>query len=48
MATPANISTLNQFAKGLFQKTASPLADFLAPVVPTGAAQFNVIDYAKR
>lgn len=48
MATPANIPTLNQFAKGLFQKTASPLADFLAPVVPTGAAQFNVIDYAKR
>jgi hypothetical protein len=48
MATPANINTLNQFAKGLFQKTASPLADFLAPVVPTGAAQFNVIDYAKR
>lgn len=48
MATPANIPTLNQYAKGLFQKTASPLADFLAPVVPTGAAQFNVIDYAKR
>lgn len=48
MATPANISTLNQFAKGLFQKTASPLADFLAPVVPTGAAEFSVIDYAKR
>jgi hypothetical protein len=48
MATPANISTLNQFAKGLFQETASPLADFLAPVVPTGAASFSVIDYAKR
>ena len=48
MATPANINTLNQFAKGLFQSTASPLADFLAPVVITGAAQFNVIDYAKR
>ncbi|MCW1926284.1 major capsid protein [Luteolibacter arcticus] len=48
MATPANINTLNQFAKGLFQATASPLADFLAPVVITGAAQFNVIDYAKR
>jgi hypothetical protein len=48
MATPANINTLNQFAKGLFQFTASPLADFLAPVVTTGAAQFNVIDYAKR
>jgi hypothetical protein len=48
MATPANIPTLNQFAKGLFQQTASPLADFLAPVVPTGAAQFNIIDYAKR
>lgn len=48
MATPANISTLNQFAKGLFQKTASPLADFLAPVVVTGAASFSVIDYAKR
>lgn len=48
MATPANISTLNQFAKGLFQQTASPLADFLAPVVPTGAASFSVIDYAKR
>ena len=48
MATPANIQTLNQFAKGLFQATASPLADFLAPVVITGAAQFNVIDYGKR
>lgn len=48
MATPANISTLNQFAKGLFQNTSSPLADFLAPVVPTGAAEFSVIDYAKR
>lgn len=48
MATPANISTLNQFAKGLFQATASPLADFLAPVVVTGAASFQVIDYAKR
>lgn len=48
MATPANISTLNQFAKGLFQETASPLADFLAPVVQTGAASFTVIDYAKR
>jgi hypothetical protein len=48
MATPANINTLNQFAKGLFQETASPLADFLAPVVPTGAASFSVIDYAKR
>jgi hypothetical protein len=48
MATPANINTLNQFAKGLFQATASPLADFLAPVVITGAAQFNIIDYAKR
>jgi hypothetical protein len=48
MATPANISTLNQYAKGLFQKTASPLADFLAPVVPTGAAEFSIIDYAKR
>lgn len=48
MATPANISVLNQYAKGLFQKTASPLADFLAPVVPTGAASFSVIDYAKR
>lgn len=48
MATPANISTLNQFAKGLFQATASPLADFLAPVVVTGAASFSVIDYAKR
>lgn len=48
MATPANISTLNQFAKGLFQETSSPLADFLAPVVQTGAASFSVIDYAKR
>lgn len=48
MATPANISTLNQFAKGLFQTTANPLADFLAPVVSTGAADFTVIDYAKR
>jgi len=48
MATPANISTLNQFAKGLFQETASPLADFFAPVVQTGAASFSVIDYAKR
>lgn len=48
MATPANISTLNQFAKGLFQNTSSPIADFLAPVVPTGAADFSVIDYAKR
>lgn len=48
MATPANINTLNQFAKGLFQETASPLADFLAPVVQTGAASFSVIDYAKR
>lgn len=48
MATPANISTLNQFAKGLFQSTSSPLADFFAPVVTTGAAQFNVIDYAQR
>lgn len=48
MATPANINTLNQFAKGLFQATSSPLADFLAPVVATGAASFSVIDYAKR
>lgn len=48
MATPANIHTLNQFAKGLFQATSSPLADFLAPVVATGAASFSVIDYAKR
>jgi hypothetical protein len=48
MATPANISTLNQFAKGLFQETASPLADFLAPVVQTGAASFSILDYAKR
>jgi hypothetical protein len=48
MATPANISTLNQFAKGLFQSTSSPLADFLAPIVTTGAAQFTIIDYAKR
>lgn len=48
MATPANINTLNQFAKGLFQSTSSPLADFLAPVVPTGAADFSIIDYAKR
>lgn len=48
MATPANINTLNQFAKGLFQKTSSPIADLLAPVVVTGAAQFSVIDYAKR
>lgn len=48
MATPANINTLNQFAKGLFQDTANPVADFLAPVVTTGAAQFFVIDYAKR
>lgn len=48
MATPANISTLNQFAKGLFQQTSNPIADFLAPVVSTGAADFTVIDYAKR
>lgn len=48
MATPANINTLNQFAKGLFQSTSSPLADFLAPVVTTGAAEFSIIDYAKR
>jgi len=48
MSTPANISTLNAYAKGLFQKTASPLADFLAPVVTTGAAEFTIIDYAKR
>lgn len=48
MATPANINTLNQFAKGLFQATSSPLADFLAPVVPTGAASFTIMDYAKR
>lgn len=48
MATPANISTLNQFAKGLFQETSSPLADFLAPVVQTGAASFSILDYAKR
>lgn len=48
MATPANVNTLNQFAKGLFQQTANPVADFLAPVVTTGAAQFFVIDYAKR
>lgn len=48
MSTPANVNTLNQYAKGLFQSTSSPLADFLAPVVPTGAAQFSVIDYAKR
>ncbi|MCW1887713.1 hypothetical protein OKA04_23450 [Luteolibacter flavescens] len=48
MATPANINTLNQFAKGLFQSSASPLADFLAPVVVTGAAEFSIIDYAKR
>jgi hypothetical protein len=48
MATPANIQTLNQYAKGLFQQTGSPLADFLAPVVPTGGSVFNVIDYAKR
>ena len=48
MATPANINTLNQFAKGLFQSSSSPLADFLAPVVPTGAASFNIIDYAQR
>lgn len=48
MATPANISVLNQFAKGLFQATSSPLADFLCPVVSTGAASFNIIDYAKR
>ena len=48
MATPANISTLNQFAKGLFQTTADPLADFLSPVVVTGAAEFTIIDYAKR
>lgn len=48
MATPANISVLNQFARGLFQSTSSPLADFLAPVVTTGAASFSIIDYAKR
>ena len=48
MATPANISVLNQYAKGLFQTTGDPLADFLAPVVVTGAAEFSVIDYAKR
>lgn len=48
MATPANINTLNQFAKGLFQDTSSPLADVLAPVVVTGASQFSIIDYAQR
>lgn len=48
MATSANISVLNQFAKGLFQDTSSPVADFLAPVVPTGAAEFSIIDYGQR
>lgn len=48
MATPANIPTLNRFAKGLFQEASDPMAEFLAPTVPTGASIFNVIDYADR
>jgi hypothetical protein len=48
MSTPANLVTLNQYAKGLFQETANEDADFLAPVVPTGAASFFVNDYAKE
>ena len=48
MSTPVPDITLNEYAKGLFQQNASPLADMLAPIVPTGAAQFSIIDYAKR
>lgn len=48
MGTPANITTLNEYAKGLFQAASNPTADFLSPVVPTGSAQFYVTDYAKR
>ena len=48
MATPANINTLTQYAKGVFQDTANPDADFLAPVVATGAARFLVNDYAQE
>ena len=48
MATPSTINTLNNFAKGLFNEQTNEFSDFLAPVVTTGAATFNVIDYAKR
>ena len=48
MATPAAVYNLNTFAKGLFNESTNEYADFLAPVVTTGAATFSIIDYAKR
>lgn len=48
MATPANLNTLNQYAKGLYANASQPLADFLAPPVVTGAGQFFINDYGQR
>ena len=48
MGSPANSNTLNRFASGLLAYMSDPVADFLAPQVPTGAARFYVNDYGKR
>lgn len=48
MASPVNINTLNQFAKGLFANQSDPIADFLAPPVVTGSANFTINDYGQR
>ena len=48
MSTPSHLTTLTQYAKGLFQDTSNDLANTLSPVVVTGAADFYINDYAKR
>ena len=48
MASPKPQKTLTKFANGLFQESADPNAEFIAPVVGTGIATFTILDYAKR
>ncbi len=48
MASPVPQKTLTKFANGLFQDSADPNSEFLAPVVGTGIVTFTVLDYAKR
>lgn len=48
MSTPVVSPTLNRYAKGLFANSSNAVADFLAPRVTTGAAQFYVNDYGQR